>query len=170
MRILKETNKIENINHGYLHSRLKSMKENILEIVVGCIVIIIAITFVFFTISSTGIKKKGWYINAEFGNIGGLKVGDDVLIAGIKVGEVLSNKLDSQTFIAIVKLNLEKNISIPNDSIAKISSESLLGGQYVEIIPGASNIMFNEEQTIYNTRDPVSISDLLGQAVFSASN
>ena len=170
MRILKETNKIENINHGYLHSRLKSMKENILEIVVGCIVIIIAITFVFFTISSTGIKKKGWYINAEFGNIGGLKVGDDVLIAGIKVGEVLSNKLDSQTFIAIVKLNLEKNISIPNDSIAKISSESLLGGQYVEIIPGASNIMFNEEQTIYNTRDPVSISDLLGQAVFSATN
>ena len=170
MRILKETNKIENINHGYLHSRLKSMKENILEIVVGCIVIIIAITFVFFTISSTGIKKKGWYINAEFGNIGGLKVGDDVVIAGIKVGEVLSNKLDSQTFIAIVKLNLEKNISIPDDSIAKISSASLLGGQYVEIIPGASNIMFNEEQTIYNTRDPVSISDLLGQAVFSASN
>ena len=170
MRILKETNKIENINHGYLHSRLKSMKENILEIVVGCIVIIIAITFVFFTISSTGIKKKGWYINAEFGNIGGLKVGDDVLIAGIKVGEVLSNKLDSQTFIAIVKLNLEKNISIPDDSIAKISSASLLGGQYVEIIPGASNIMFNEEQTIYNTRDPVSISELLGQAVFSATN
>ena len=170
MRILKETNKIKNINHGYLHSRLKSMKENILEIVVGCIVIIIAITFVFFTISSTGIKKKGWYINAEFGNIGGLKVGDDVVIAGIKVGEVLSNKLDSQTFIAIVKLNLEKNISIPNDSIAKISSESLLGGQYVEIIPGASNIMLNEEQTIYNTRDPVSISDLLGQAVFSATN
>lgn len=170
MRILKETNKIENINHGYLHSRLKSMKENILEIVVGCIVIIIAITFVLFTISSTGIKKKGWYINAEFGNIGGLKVGDDVLIAGIKVGEVLSNKLDSQTFIAIVKLNLEKNISIPDDSIAKISSASLLGGQYVEIIPGASNIMFNEEQTIYNTRDPVSISELLGQAVFSATN
>ena len=99
-----------------------------------------------------------------------MKVGDDVVIAGIKVGEVLSNKLDSQTFIAIVKLNLEKNISIPDDSIAKISSASLLGGQYVEIIPGASNIMFNEEQTIYNTRDPVSISDLLGHAVFSASN
>ena len=169
MRILKEKNKIENINHGDLQRRLKSMKENILEIVVGCIVIIIAITFVLFTIS-TGINKKGWYINAEFGNIGGLKVGDDVLIAGIKVGEVLSNKLDSQTFIAIVKLNLEKNISIPDDSIAKISSVSLLGGQYVEIIPGASNIMFNEEQTIYNTRDPVSISDLLGQAVFSATN
>lgn len=146
------------------------MKENILEVVVGSIVIILALSFVFFTISTTGIKKKGKYINAEFGNIGGLKVGDDVVIAGIKVGEVLSNKLDRQSFIAVVKLNLEKNISIPDDSIAKISSVSLLGGQYVEIIPGASDTMLNEEQTIYNTRDPVSISDLLGQAVFSATN
>ena len=43
-------------------------------------------------------------------------------------------------------------------------------GQYVEIIPGASDIMLKDEETIYNTRDPVSITDLLGQAVFSATN
>ena len=76
----------------------------------------------------------------------------------------------SWTLKECVERALEKNISIPDDSIAKITSASLLGGQYVEIIPGASNIMFNEEQTIYNTRDPVSISELLGQAVFSATN
>ena len=50
------------------------MKENILEIVVGSVVIILALSFVFFTVSSTGIQKKGKYINAEFGHIGGLKV------------------------------------------------------------------------------------------------
>ena len=124
----------------------------------------------FFTVSSIGIQKKGKYINAEFGHIGGLKVGDDVVIAGIKVGEVSSNKLDRQSFLAIVELNLEESISIPDDSIAKISSASLLGGQYVEIIPGASDIMLKDEETIYNTRDPVSITDLLGQAVFSVTN
>ena len=43
------------------------MKENILEIVVGTIVIALALSFVFFTVSSTGIQKKGKYINAEFG-------------------------------------------------------------------------------------------------------
>ena len=148
----------------------KNMKENILEIVVGTIVIILALSFVLFTVSSTGIQKKGKYINAEFGHIGGLKVGDDVVIAGIKVGEVSSNKLDRQSFLAIIELNLEESISIPDDSIAKISSASLLGGQYVEIIPGASDIMLKDEETIYNTRDPVSITDLLGQAVFSATN
>ena len=130
------------------------MKENILEIVVGAIVIILALSFVFFTVSSTGIQKKGKYINAEFGHIGGLKVGDDVVIAGIKVGEVSSNKLDRQSFLAIVELNLEESISIPDDSIAKISSASLLGGQYVEIIPGASDIMLKDEETISKSPSP----------------
>ena len=167
---MAEIKKMMNISHGHQHSGYKIMKENILEIVVGAIVIILALSFVFFTVSSTGIQKKGKYINAEFGHIGGLKVGDDVVIAGIKVGEVSSNKLDRQSFLAIVELNLEESISIPDDSIAKISSASLLGGQYVEIIPGASDIMLKDEETIYNTRDPVSITDLLGQAVFSATN
>ena len=146
------------------------MKENVLEILIGSIVLIFAFVFVIFSLSSAGLQKKGKFINAEFGNIAGLKVGDDVLIAGIKVGEVSSNTLDSKSYLAIVKLNLKNNIFIPDDSIAKISSASLLGGQYVEIIPGASDEMLKDDETIYDTRDPVSLTDLLGQAVFSATD
>ena len=146
------------------------MKENVLEILVGSIVLIFAFVFVIFSLSSAGLQQKGKFINAEFGNIAGLKVGDDVLIAGIKVGEVSSNTLDSKSYLAIVKLNLKNNIFIPDDSIAKISSASLLGGQYVEIIPGASDEMLKDDETIYDTRDPVSLIDLLGQAVFSATD
>ncbi len=146
------------------------MKENVLEILVGSIVLFFAFAFVIFTLSNIGLDKKGNFINAEFGNIAGLKVGDDVVIAGIKVGEVSSNTLNNNTYLATVKLNLKNNIKIPDDSVAKISSASLLGGQYVEIIPGASDIMLQEEETLYNTRDPVSLTDLLGQAIFSATN
>ena len=146
------------------------MKENVLEILIGSIVLIFAFVFVIFSLSSTGLQQKGKFINAEFGNISGLKVGDDVLIAGIKVGEVSSNTLDTKSYLAIVKLNLKNNIFIPDDSIAKISSASLLGGQYVEIIPGASDEMLKDDETIYDTRDPVSLTDLLGQAVFSATD
>jgi phospholipid/cholesterol/gamma-HCH transport system substrate-binding protein len=146
------------------------MKENVLEILVGSIVLIFAFVFVIFSLSNTGFQKKGKFINAEFGNVAGLKVGDDVLIAGIKVGEVSSNTLDSKNYLAVVKLNLKNNISIPDDSIAKISSASLLGGQYVEIIPGASDEMLKDDETIFDTRDPVSLTDLLGQAVFSATD
>ena len=146
------------------------MKENVLEILVGSIVLVFAFVFVIFSLSNTGFQQKGKFINAEFGNVAGLKVGDEVLIAGIKVGEVSSNTLDSKTYLAVVKLNLQSNIFIPEDSVAKISSASLLGGQYVEIIPGASDQMLKDDETIYDTRDPVSLTDLLGQAVFSATN
>ena len=146
------------------------MKDNVLEILVGCIVLVFAFSFVLFTLSNIGLHKKGNFINAEFGNIGGLKVGDDVVIAGIKVGEVSLNTLSNDTYLATVKLNLNNNIDIPDDSVAKISSASLLGGQYIEIIPGVSDVMLKEDETLYNTRDPVSLTDLLGQAVFSAAN
>ena len=146
------------------------MKENVLEILVGSVVLILSFVFVIFTLSNTGFQQKGKFINAEFGNVAGLKVGDDVLIAGIKVGEVSSNTLDNKTYLAVVKLNLQNNIFIPEDSVAKISSASLLGGQYVEIIPGASDEMLKDDETIYDTRDPVSLTDLLGQAVFSATD
>tara|TARA_A100001015_G_scaffold89179_1_gene99196 strand:- start:2 stop:442 length:441 start_codon:yes stop_codon:yes gene_type:complete len=146
------------------------MKENVLEILVGSVVLILAFVFVIFSLSNTGFQQKGKFINAEFGNVAGLKVGDDVLIAGIKVGEVSSNTLDSKSYLAVVKLNLQNNIFIPEDSVAKISSASLLGGQYVEIIPGASDKMLKDDETIYDTRDPVSLTDLLGQAVFSATD
>ena len=146
------------------------MKENVLEILVGSIVLVFAFVFVIFSLSNTGFQQKGKFINAEFGNVAGLKVGDEVLIAGIKVGEVSSNTLDSKTYLAVVKLNLQSNIFIPEDSIAKISSASFLGGQYVEIIPGASDQMLKDDETIYDTRDPISLTDLLGQAVFSATD
>ena len=146
------------------------MKEKVLVILVGSVVLILSFVFVIFTLSNTGFQQKGKFINAEFGNVAGLKVGDDVLIAGIKVGEVSSNTLDSKSYLAVVKLNLQNNIFIPEDSVAKISSASLLGGQYVEIIPGASDEMLKDDETIYDTRDPVSLTDLLGQAVFSATD
>ena len=53
--------------------------------------------------------------------------------------------------------------------MATISVSSLLGGQYVELIPGVSDIFLNSGDTIYNTRDAVSLTDLLGQAVFTAT-
>ena len=145
------------------------MKDNLLEIIVGSLVLLLAGVFVIFSISITGYQQKGNIFNAEFGNVSGLKVGDDVMIAGIKVGEVSSNYLNNETYLAVIRLNLEKNIMLPEDSLARISSSSLLGGQYVEIIPGASDNMLNENDTIYNTRDSVSLTDLLGQAVFSAT-
>ena len=107
------------------------MKDNMLEIIVGSLVLLFAGAFVIFSISITGYQQKCNIFNAEFGTVGGLKVGDDVMIAGIKVGEGSSNYLNSETYLAVIRLNLDKNIMVPEDSDARISSSSLLGGQYV---------------------------------------
>ena len=148
---------------------LKKMNKGMLETVAGLIVIIIAISFVYFSLSKVSFESKGKVIFAEFGDVGGIKIGDDVKISGITIGEVTDNKLDQESYLAKTRLSIMEDIILPEDTIARISSSSLLGGQYVELIPGVSDNILNSGDTIYNTRDAVSLTDLLGQAVFTAT-
>ena len=145
------------------------MNKGMLETVAGLIVIIIAISFVYFSLSKVSFDSKGKVIFAEFGDVGGIKIGDDVKISGITIGEVTDNKLDQESYLAKTRLSIMEDILLPEDTIARISSSSLLGGQYVELIPGVSDNILNSGDTIYNTRDAVSLTDLLGQAVFTAT-
>ena len=145
------------------------MKRSVIETFVGFIVLIGAIGFTFFSWSIVGMQNKGNFVFAEFSDIGGLKIGDDVKISGIKIGQVSSSSLDPETYMALVELNFQENILLPDDSIARISSSSLLGGNYIELLPGASETFLKSDDIIYNTRDSVSLTDLLGKAIFSAT-
>ena len=62
------------------------------------------------------------------------------------------------------------DVQIPADTSARITAASLLGGNYLELMPGADSEMLASGAVIYDTRDPVSISDLLGKMVFSSGN
>ena len=64
-------------------------------------------------------------------------------------------------------LSIEDGILLPDDSSARITASSLLGGNYLEIMPGFSDDMLGVGDVIYDTRDPVSLTDLLGKVVFS---
>jgi len=99
-----------------------------------------------------------------------LSVGDDVRISGIKVGRISRQELDPVTYAARIVMSLDERIRIPADSSARITAASLLGGNYLELIPGADEDMMQPGEVIYDTRDPVSLTDLLGKAVFSAAN
>ena len=140
---------------------------SIIETIIGLIVIIVSIVFIFYSIQMLGNNQKGQIIKVEFGNVGSLKKGDDVRISGIKIGEVINNKLDYETFNAIVFLNIEEKIILPDDSLVKISNSSLLGGNFIEIIPGISDEVISSGGVLYNSIDSISFSDLLGKALFS---
>ena len=147
------------------------MQRNTLETVMGAIVLLAAAGFVTLAYEAADIKGNGGYeIIAEFGSTGGLSVGDDVRISGIKVGRITEQSLDPITYSARIAMAIAPDIEIPADSSSRITAASLLGGNYLELMPGAEDEMLAAGAVIYDTRDPVSISDLLGKMVFSSGN
>ena len=147
------------------------MQRNMLETVMGAIVLLTAVAFVSLAYEAANIRgTDGYELEAEFGATGGLSVGDDVRISGIKVGRISRQELDPVTYAARIVMSLDERIRIPADSSARITAASLLGGNYLELIPGADEDMMQPGEVIYDTRDPVSLPDLLGKAVFSAAN
>ncbi len=80
----------------------------------------------------------GYPIGAVFAKIGGLNVGSDVRINGIKVGTVTDRSLDSKTYDAVVTMSVEKSIHLPADTVAVVASEGPLGGKYIQLEPGKS--------------------------------
>ena len=147
------------------------MQRNMLETVMGAIVLLMAAGFVSLAYEAANIRgTDGYQLAAEFGATGGLSVGDDVRISGIKVGRIARQELDPVTYAARIVISLDEQIRIPADSSARITAASLLGGNYLELIPGADEEMMQPGEVIYDTLDPVSLTDLLGKAVFSAGN
>ena len=147
------------------------MQRNTLETVMGAIVLAAAAGFVTLAYEAADIQGNGGYeIIAEFGSTGGLSIGDDVRISGIKVGRITDQSLDPVTYSARIAMAIAPDVQIPADTSARITAASLLGGNYLELMPGADDEMLTSGAVIYDTRDPVSIADLLGKMVFSSSN
>jgi phospholipid/cholesterol/gamma-HCH transport system substrate-binding protein len=147
------------------------MHRNTLETIIGGIVLLAAVGFVTLAYEAADMKGSGGYpITAEFGSTGGLSIGDDVRISGIKVGRITAQQLDPITYVAKISMAIDPAIKIPSDSSARITAASLLGGNYLELMPGSATETLGNGAVIYDTRDPVSLSDLLGKAVFSSGS
>ena len=147
------------------------MRRNTLEIIKGAIVLMAAAGFVLLVYEAADLKgTDGYEIVAEFGSSGGLSAGDDVRISGIKVGRIVRQELDPDTYAARIFISLDPAITLSSDTSARITTASLLGGNYLELMPGADETMMSAGDVIYDTRDPVSLTDLLGKAVFSSGD
>jgi phospholipid/cholesterol/gamma-HCH transport system substrate-binding protein len=147
------------------------MRYSLIEILMGAIVLIIAISFLSLGMQSINNNQKvGYNISLIFGSSAGLKNGDNVKISGINVGKIISLDLDLEDYNAKVDIKLNKNIKIPDDSSARITSSTLLGGNFVDIIPGVSDTYMKSNDIIYDTSDPVSFTDMLGKVIYSGNN
>ena len=144
------------------------MKRNVIETVLGAVVLVVAIVFLGFSYSSANVGSiDGYTLTADFSGTGGLGIGDSVQVSGVKVGTVQKIELKPDDYRARVTMEVDNSLKLPDDSAAFISSESLLGGKYMELQPGASEDMLGENGHIEYTQAPQNLEQLLGKFIFS---
>ncbi|WP_417248999.1 outer membrane lipid asymmetry maintenance protein MlaD [Celeribacter sp.] len=140
------------------------MAENPTEVAVGAGVLALALGFLVFAGQATGFGQRAenaYELTASFRTAEGIGVGTDVRLAGVKIGTVTAMDLNPETFRAEAALSLDGSYVLPDDTAALISSEGLLGGNYVELVPGGSMFNFEDGQVIADTQGAVSLVQLL---------
>lgn len=142
-----------------------------LEIGTGLFVLLGFAALIFLTtqLPASGLKLKlgkptGYAVTAEFDNIGELKVGSPVTMAGVRIGEVTKIGFDNQSYRADVHLRIYPQFNqIPEDSYASIETEGLLGGQYVGISPGGLSTYLKNGSQILQTQSAIVLENLINK-------
>jgi len=147
------------------------MQNSIVETLIGAAVLAVAVLFLLFAYSGTGIGGiSGYEVTAKFGRINGVTVGSDVRMSGVKIGTVSAVEIDSQDYGAVTRLIIGDDLQLPDDSSVRITSDGLLGNQYVSIEPGGSQTMLQPGGEIEYTQGAIDLIGLLGRTIFGGSN
>ena len=133
------------------------------EILTGAAVLAAAISFVVYAAQGAGLTgaPDSYPLTASFRSVEGITVGSDVRLSGVKVGTITSLALNPQTFFADAKISIRKDILLPTDSTILVSSEGLLGGNFIELLPGGALETLEPGAEIEDTQGAVSLINLL---------
>jgi phospholipid/cholesterol/gamma-HCH transport system substrate-binding protein len=143
---------------------------NIVETIVGGLVLLVAGLFVFYAFAKSDRgAPNGYEIIGRFDRIDGLKRGADVTVSGVKVGAVTGFELDRKTYEAIVRMMISANLDLPADTHAKIVSESLLGGMVIILEPGSDTTMLKAGSEIAKTQGAIPLSELIAKFMFGST-
>ena len=135
---------------------------SIVEIVTGGAVLAAAVGFFFYATGPGGsAARDSSELMAAFRSAEGISIGTEVRLAGVRVGAVTGMELNPQSFLAETTFSIDPAIVLPDDSAIAISSEGLLGGSFVEIIPGGSPFNLEAGGEILDTQSSVSLITLL---------
>ena len=114
------------------------------------------------------LRSDTYRLQAQFENVGGLKPGAPVSMAGVTIGRVESIGYDMDLFKAVVTLRIDARYDqIPDDSDASILTAGLLGGQYVGISPGGSDESFRDGDRVEFVQDAIVLENLISKYLFS---
>jgi len=143
------------------------MQRNVIETILGAIVLLIAGMFLVFAYTNSDLRPvEGYRVIAKFNAIDGLSVGNDVRIGGVKVGTVVDQRVDQKDYLAVVTMTIRPDIQLPKNTRVSVSSDGLLGGKYVKLEPSSDDDLIAPGGELESTRDVISLEELLGKVIF----
>jgi phospholipid/cholesterol/gamma-HCH transport system substrate-binding protein len=140
------------------------MRVNLIEVFLGLIVVLVSIcflTFLYIKVDFFSLKDERFSLTAKFDNINGILAGSSVKMAGVDIGSVKSVDIDLTTFEAVITMDFKNKYNFPDDSEASIQTDGLLGGSYVSILPGGSDVFLFDKQEIVFTQGATSLINLM---------
>jgi phospholipid/cholesterol/gamma-HCH transport system substrate-binding protein len=146
------------------------MGRNLIETLMGAVVLVVAGFFLVFAYSTTNVRPvRGYTVLAKFERVDGLNPGADVRLSGIKVGTVVDQKLEPNTYLAVVTMSIDSHVKLPVDTVVQITSEGLLGSNFVALVPGAEEKVVQPGGELRFTQAPVNLVQMLGKFIFSSA-
>lgn len=142
------------------------------ETAIGAAVILIAAIFFVYAYQTSGKAEGagGYSVTAEFDNVAGINTGTDIRLAGIKIGTVTGQVLNPENYQAVITMAIDPKISLSDDTTAKVTSEGLLGSNFIALEPGGSETKLTEGGRIAYTQGAVDIWSLISQAMFDSKS
>ena len=143
------------------------MKKNPVETVLGVGVLVFTCLFLFSAAGRVNVRPiDGYKLETSFTKIGGLEMGADVRINGIKVGSVTKIELDSDTYMALVELTIKDNIRLPKDTQASVVDSGIMGDKYVRLEPGKDSQKLLPYSHLTKTNPYKSLEDNVREFIF----
>ena len=147
------------------------MNKRPVETIMGIVVIAVAAFFAYFAYNASDLQVvKGDTVTARFLKVGGLTVGSDVRINGIKVGTVIGQNLDPVDYTADVRMSISSDIKLPKDSVVSIVGDGLVGDKFIKIEPGHAKELLADGDTMPNTKDFKTLEDMVGEIIFMVTD
>ena len=140
------------------------MKINFLDAFLGLLVLLVSGLFLFYiyiTVDNNFLKSDKFQLHARFDSIDGIVAGSKVKLSGVNIGTVKSISLEPENFYAFITMDFDKKYNFPDDTEASVQLEGLLGGSYISILPGGSDVILLKNQEILYTQGSTSLLNLM---------
>jgi phospholipid/cholesterol/gamma-HCH transport system substrate-binding protein len=145
------------------------MKKSSVEVAIGLFVVVGLVCVGYLTIKLGKMELLGsdyYFVNARFQNVAGLKVGAQIEMAGVQIGQVDGISLDPKDLVAMVRFKVREGVVLTDDVIASVRTSGLIGDKYIKLTPGGSDVILKPGDTIVETESVIDLEELISKFVF----